>query len=339
MFFRSFFVAYLITPIVIKISHKFKILDLPDERKMHTQPTPRLGGVAIFFTVLLLTINYFKYSTELTGVIIATSIIFLVGLYDDIKGFKASTKLLAQILATLILIKFGVMLSFVPHWPGEHLIEAVITIIWIIGITNAINFLDGIDGLCAGLGVVCMTLFFIIGWHLRQTYLAYLTIALTGACVGFLPYNYRFLSGKRASIFLGDSGSTVIGFLLASVAVMGSWAVKDPVVSFSTPLLVLGVPIFDMIYTTISRFKNGSVRTIKEWLEFVGKDHFHHRLVTLGLLEKHAVMFILLITFCLGLGAIVIRQLKGFWAIFLLLQSIIIFFIITILMRLGRQRD
>ncbi|HBU69262.1 MAG TPA: undecaprenyl-phosphate alpha-N-acetylglucosaminyl 1-phosphate transferase [Elusimicrobia bacterium] len=329
----SFILAYVITPIAIKAAWRLKLLDMPNERKIHSVPIPRVGGIAIVLAVIVATARNFQFSSELTGLVIGSSIIYLIGLIDDIKPLSASLRLAAQVIACVIVIKSGVVLNTLPlGFPGGHIIEIILTAFWLIGIANAINFLDGVDGLATGMVAISALLFFMIAWPTRQSYLAYLTIALAGASLGFLPYNY-----KPARIFLGDAGATFMGFLLAGLAVMGSWAYNNPMVAISTPLLILGIPIFDMIYTTISRVKNGSVRNVKEWLEYAGKDHFHHRLMKLGFSEKKTVIFIWGLNLCLGLGSLVIRDSGVKGSILLLVQSVIIFLMIVVLMLSGRE--
>ncbi|MEK6647549.1 MAG: MraY family glycosyltransferase [Candidatus Firestonebacteria bacterium] len=328
----SFLLAYVFTPVVGKIAEKYKFLDYPNERKMHKNPIPRIGGIAIFAAILIAGVRNLHFPLPIIGIFIGLTIIFLIGFFDDIKGLSAKTKLLGQILAALVLIKFGVTISFIPEIPFERTIEVLITIIWVIGITNAINFLDGMDGLCSGLGIISAMCFFVIAWPTRQSDLGYFTIALVGSLLGFLPYNL-----KPAKIFLGDSGSTLIGFSLASIAILGTWAHKDTVKALSIPILILGIPIFDMIYTTISRIKNGTVKTIKGWLEYVGKDHFHHRLHKMGFNVTGAIAMIFGLNLCLGLGAIVLRETSKQGAMLLFIQAFIIFLIITALMLHGRE--
>jgi UDP-GlcNAc:undecaprenyl-phosphate GlcNAc-1-phosphate transferase len=206
-------------------------------------------------------------------------------------------------------------------------------VIWLVGIVNAFNFMDGIDGLASTMGAVCALLFLGIGWKSNQYPLSFISAALAGACFGFLRMNWR-----PAKVFLGDSGSTFIGFILGCLALYGSWATDNPAVSLSTPVLILGIPIFDIIYTTVSRVRNGSVRSVKEWLEYAGKDHFHHRLMKLGMSVEQTVGFIVVLNICLGLGAWNIRHTAstaGTWL--LLAQSVLIFLIVVALMILGRE--
>ena len=328
----SFLLAYFLTLVFRRMATRFKILDHPEKRKIHTQPIPLLGGLSIYLAYVVTIFLNFSFSVELKGVILGGTVILIIGLIDDIRELSATWKLVAQILATGILIAYGIRLSFLPNnWWGIGG-EVVLTLIWIVGITNAVNFFDGMDGLATGTIALCSLSFFIVALLTQQPYLAYLTIALAGSCLAFLIFNF-----KPASIFLGDAGSTFLGFTIAGIAVMGGWAKDNPKVALSLPLLILSVFIFDLIYITISRIYRGRVKNLKEWIEYTGKDHFHHRLVDLGLSETQAVLFIFLITACLGISGINLRA-EGSLLVYLeILQALLVFAIIVILMRSGRK--
>lgn len=329
----AFIFAYLLTPLAIQVAWRMNIVDRPDAaRKLQKNPIPRIGGLAIFLAILFATIRNFAFSPQLTALMAASSIIFVLGFIDDIYCLPALVRLAVQMVASFIVINSGIMITIIPaHWPLHYFLSALITFIWLIGMSNAVNFMDGVDGLCASMIALSAALFFLISWRTSQSHVSFLLIAVTGACLGFLPYNW-----KRATVYLGDAGSTFLGFLLAGLSVMGAWADNNPMVALATPILILGIPIFDMIYTTLSRIRNGSIHTFKEWLEFAGRDHFHHRLMNLRLTEVQTVLFILAVNLCLGLGALVIRDTGTKGSILLLLQTIIIFFIIVVLMLLGR---
>jgi len=332
LFLFAFLLSFLLTPLIRFIATKLKILDIPDERKIHQKPVPLLGGLVIYISYVVTIFLNFSFSIELKGVIIGGTIILLVGLMDDIKRLSATWKLISQISASSILIVFGVKLSFLPNtWWGNGG-EVLLTIIWVVGITNAVNFFDGMDGLATGLTAICSLCFFIVAAITHQAYLGFLTIALAGSCLGFLKFNF-----KPASIFLGDTGSTFLGFTLAGIAVMGGWAEKNPKVALSLPILILSVFIFDMIYITISRGLNGKVRNLKEWIEYTGKDHLHHRLVNLGFTETETVLFIYLIAACLGVSGINLKTNGDLKIYFELLQGFYIFIIVVILMLAGRR--
>jgi len=332
LFLFAFILSFLLTPVIRFFATKLKILDLPEKRKIHKQPVALLGGLAIYISYVFTVFLNFSFSIELKGVIIGGTIILLVGLMDDIKKLSATWKLVSQILASSILIIFGIKLSFLPNnWWGNGG-EILLTIIWVVCITNAVNFFDGMDGLAAGLTAISSLCFFIVAALTHQAYLGFLTIALAGSCLGFLKFNF-----KPATIFLGDTGSTFLGFTLAGIAVMGGWAEKNPKVALSLPLLVLSVFIFDMIYITIARVLDGRVRNLREWIEYTGKDHLHHRLVKLGFTETETVLFIYLITACLGISGINLKTTGDLKIYFELLQGFYIFIIIVILMLTGRK--
>lgn len=332
----SFLVALalglVLTPLASVGGRKLGILDLPDPRKLHGRPIPRTGGWAVFLglTVAALVTDP---SRELSGLLLGGGLIFAVGAADDVHSLPASLRLVAQVVAALVMIVFGDRLTFVPHVPGEVFWESILTILWMVVVTNAFNFLDGVDGLAGSMGVLCAGLFLVLLLPSGQSGAALFAAALAGTCLGFLPYNWR-----PARVFLGDGGSTTIGFFLAGLAVMGSWASDNPLLALSTPLLVLSIPLFDLIYITISRVKNGHVHNLHEWIEYVGRDHFHHRLLTLGLSVRQTVGFILLVNLTLGLAALTLREAPSPGdALLLLFQAFLIFSIIAVLMLIGRR--
>jgi len=276
-----------------------------------------------------------QFTREVWGILLGGTIIFVLGFFDDWKGLSARTRLFWQTAAALAVVFFGLHLTFPLKLPFGYAISALLSVLWLVGIVNAFNFMDGIDGLAAAMGAVCALLFLGIGWNTSQFPLSFISAALAGACAGFLRMNWR-----PAQVFLGDSGSTFIGFILGCLALYGSWANDNPLVALSTPLLVLGIPVFDIIYTTVSRVRNGSVRSLKEWLEYTGRDHFHHRLLKLGFSVEQAVGFVVLLNICLGLGAWAIRHASGnTGTLMLLAQSVLIFLVVVALMLVGRERS
>ncbi len=334
----AFSVSYFFTPFTIKYAFKYQILDMPDlKRKIHKTPTPRIAGIAIYIGFLLTLLRNLQFAREVLGIIIASSIIFIISLLDDIYSLSVSVRLIGQIIATFIVILFGYRITAIPQgFPLENILEIFITLFWFVGITNAVNFLDGIDGLVVGFGSFCSFMFLIISLLTNQKYVSYISATLMGACLGVLPYNWY-----KAKTFLGDCGANFIGFILASVSVVGWWAEKNPIVSLSTPVLILSIPIYDMIYITISRIKNKKVKNLKEWLEYVGKDHIHHRLLNLNFSVPSAVGIILLITFCLGIYSIILRYscATDTIAVMILIQTTIIFVILSIIMFSGKERN
>lgn len=333
LFLIAAFAALLVTPLAAWLAPRLGAIDVPDARKVHTSPIPRSGGLAVYLAFLAAVLRNLQFSTEIWGILIGGTIIFLLGFADDCRGLSARTRLFWQLLAALAVTFFGLKLSFPLRLPFGEILSVALSVAWLVGIVNAFNFMDGIDGLASSMGLVCALLFLGIGWNSGQYPLAFISAALAGACAGFLRANWR-----PACIFLGDSGSTFIGFILGCLALYGGWATDNPAVAFSTPLLVLGIPIFDIIYTTVSRLRNGSVRSVRQWLEYTGRDHFHHRLMKLGLGVEQTVGFIILLNVCLGLGAWTIRHTASTLGTWLLIsQSVLIFLIVVVLMLLGRE--
>lgn len=333
LFLIALFAVSLLAPAFGAVATRIGAMDMPDARKVHTAPVPRIGGAAVYLAFMCAMLRNQQFSREIHGILLGGSIIFVLGFLDDWKGLSAMMRLFWQIVAALVVTFFGLHLSFAVGMPLGTLLSTVLSVLWLVGITNAFNFMDGIDGLASTMGAVCALLFLGIGWNSDQYPLSFISAALAGACVGFLRMNW-----KPANIFLGDCGSTFIGFILGCLALYGSWATDNPAVAFSTPLLVLGIPIFDIIYTTVSRIRNGSVSNLRQWLEYAGRDHFHHRLMKLGLSVEQTVGFIVLLNICLGLGAWTIRHTVstlGTWL--LLIQSVLIFLIVVVLMLLGRE--
>ncbi len=329
----SLLVAYLSTPLFKRIALKLNILDVPDKRKLHKNSIPLLGGMAIYAGVILGILFTSVTLRPLFGILIGGTIILLIGLIDDIRGLSVKIRLIGQLIAAMMIIGFGERISFLPNNLLGNAGEVILTLIWIIGITNAINYLDGIDGLATGFTAISALGFSVISYLTNQPELGLVALVLAAGCIGFLPYNF-----KQAKIFLGDAGSTFIGFTLAGIAVLGNWA-SDNVIGLTVPILILGVPIFDMTFTTIMRIKEKKISSLLEWLNYTGKDHFHHRLVDLGLRPIGAVVFIYFVTVALGINAIIMSYAKEtFEGILALAQASIVFGAIAVLMVVGKRR-
>lgn len=329
-------IGALLTPLAIRFSFVLNWLDIPDQRKAHAYPTPVLGGLAIIGAFGAALLINFDFSLQMKGVGIGGFLIWLVGVFDDRFAIPAKVKLLVQVIAVAVLIYTGVHVTFLPNTWWGFTGEIILTAVWIIGITNAVNFLDGLDGLAAGMSAIIAFFLALVAVQSGQIYFSYVAIALFASCLAFLPYNFR--RGKNAAIFLGDNGATFLGFTLAATAVMGDWA-ENNMAALVIPILLLGVPIFDMTLTTIMRFKNGQVRTLGEWLAFTGRDHFHHRLVMLGISRYMATWLILSIVAILGISAVALKQARGLDAMLLLVQMAMIFGLICFFMIHVRSKQ
>lgn len=327
--------CFSIMPLLRGIAIKWGILDEPDRRKIHGSPTPLLGGGGVFFAFVLGIVINGIYSVELMIILLASAMIFIVGIVDDIREIPASIKLMIQLLSAGLVISFGITVTVIPLSFGliGKIGNIALTIMWIVGITNAMNFLDGMDGAAAGVGAIISFFLGILAFLTDQPFFGWIALSMMGGCLGFLPYNFKMK--KRASIFLGDGGSTFIGFVLATLAVYGDWWVGDgnPIVSFASPLLIFWILIADMTYITAHRILRGKVLNLREWIEYVGKDHLHHRLFFVLGNKRKAVFFIYAFAVTLGISALVLRHADTLNAVLLLIQAVFIFILGTILER------
>lgn len=325
-----------LTPLMVRIGHRWNLVDVPADRKIHVQPTPRLGGLALYAGFIGSLLLNSIVPDWMVAILAAGSLLLLIGVIDDIRELPAWVKLCGQLLAAGIVIASGKILTLFPPGPLGDAANIVLTLLWIVGITNAFNFFDGMDGLAAGLAVLMAGFMGVVAFETDQAGLGWLAIAMIGASLGFLPYNFR--GTKPAVIFLGDGGSTFIGFTLACLAVKGNWADSSPIVSFSNPLLIFGVLIYDMIHITVERVITGKVTSVKEWLDYVGKDHLHHRLERALGSRQASIAMIFLFTICFGLAALALRHAGTMEAVLLLIQAGLIAAMITLLEISGRRR-
>ena len=331
-------VSACLTPVSRVLAVRLGAVDTPDRRKLHDRPTPRLGGLAVFAGIAAaLAINGIP-DPGLTLLLLAAAGLMAVGVVDDLRGVSPFLRLGAQVLVSLVVIQGGVVLTFLPHqgWPGE-VANQLLTLLWLVGITNAFNFFDGMDGLAPGLATVMAGFMGAIAFLTDQPHLGWASVAMIGACLGFLPYNFRLR--RSAEVFLGDGGSTVLGFLLAGMAVHGEWAVQEPLVNLTVPLLIFGVLIYDMFHTTVSRILRGDVRSVRQWIEYTGRDHLHHRFESLLRSKRKATILVTLLAATLGLTAVLIRKVSLEGSFILLLQCAAILVLVTVLEHAGNLRE
>jgi UDP-GlcNAc:undecaprenyl-phosphate GlcNAc-1-phosphate transferase len=333
----AFVLSLVGVPVVRVIARLCGVLDAPAARKVHTTPTPLLGGAAVYAAFAATVLFNFEFSVQLKGVALGATVMVVIGVLDDIFDVPARWKLLGQVVASAVAMAYGVSLDTVPQaWPASAYANAVLTLLWFLTVTNALQFLDGMDGLAAGLGAVAALFFSVAALGTNQPYLMFLAAPLVGACLGFLPYNFR--PGRPATIFLGDAGASFIGFTLAGLAVMGEWADNDPIVALLTPVLILAVPLFDIAFVGIVRVVTGKVHTLGEWLAYTGKDHIHHRFEALGLRRTETVLLIYFVAATLGLSALMLKDATKHEAVLLLTQATCVLAIIAILEGVGRGR-
>jgi UDP-GlcNAc:undecaprenyl-phosphate GlcNAc-1-phosphate transferase len=335
----SFGFSFSLNPIFSKIAFKLNMLDRPNQRKLHHEATPLLGGAAVFAGFLAALLINGIFTLELGAILISSIILFAIGVLDDYRDISAGIKLLTQLICGTLVIAGGVVLRVIPHDFGlvAYTGNVLLTLFWIVGITNAMNFFDGMDGLAAGLGALIAFFLGVVAFQTAQPFIGWVAVAMMGSCIGFLPYNFKIKG--NAAIFLGDAGSTVIGFILACVAVYGDWAEGNTVVALISPLLIFWILIFDMVHITLDRILTGKVLNFRQWIEYVGKDHLHHRLANVLGSKKKSVLFIYLLSLCLGLSAVALRNARVVDAILLILQASILVVLITFLERRGRSQN
>lgn len=325
----SFFLSFAFTHFFKFLATKFKVFDYPNERKLHHKPTPLLGGVAIYLAFTISLVANLMFSWQFFCVFLASSLAALGGFLDDIKGISAKKRLLFQIAASIIVCLFVSTIGIFSGKSG-YFLNAIITIIWLVGIANAFNFFDGLDGLATLLAISIASILGFIALRSNQPMLGWAMIAIVGACLGFLPYNLRYR--KKAVIFLGDGGSIFLGFLLAACAVMAEWApYPNRVAALVSPLLVFWIFIFDMIYTTVTRVISGEIKTITKWLEYTGKDHLHHRLLDVLRNEKLATFSVVGLATSIGIGGIIVREAPPWISYLIIAQATLITALISIL--------
>jgi len=338
IFLLSLSLSYLLTPVMRLIALRFNILDHPHGHKIHENATPLLGGAAV---VIAFTVSFIANMIVERGIAILLCggiLVAFVGFLDDWKGVPASLKLLVQVFVVLGLVYHGIMLDLFPvRTTWGFWLNLIFTIIWIVGITNAMNFFDGMDGLATGLSAIMATFIGIVAFQTNQPFMGWMAIAILGSCLGFFPFNFRLRN--PALIFLGDAGSTFLGFMLAGLAIQGYWSDSSRVVSFANPVLIFWVLIFDMIYITVERVLNGKVRTVKEWIDYVGTDHLHHRRSALLGNKWPAVVTIFLFAMILGVSSIALRNARMIDSILLVGQACLITIVVSVLEYVGRRNN
>lgn len=291
IFATAFVLAISTVPVARRVALRTGMVDEPNVRKIHQVPIPRMGGVAMYGAFMLALILFADrfYVPQLISIIVGATLVSFLGFWDDRIGLNAWVKLAGQIAAAGLLIATGVSVDLL-HQP---VFDIAITLLWIVGITNAMNLLDNMDGLSGGIAAIAAGFFLLLSATNGQYLVGSLSAALLGASIGFLVYNFN-----PASIFMGDAGSLFIGFMLAAVGLKLRFPTHPLVITWFLPILVLGVPIFDTTLVCISRLRRGL-----NPLTTPGKDHLSHRLVERGLTRREAVLTLYLAATVLGVIA------------------------------------
>ena len=304
-------VALLVTPGVIWFARKTGALDKPNQRKVHKKPIPRIGGLGIWlsFMIAILIVNSYtdvpdEQEFELIGLLVSSTLIVILGLIDDYTDLPAKAKLLGQIVAACVLVVgFGVRVDFITDPFGDYIfleyLAIPLSVFWVVGITNTVNLIDGLDGLAAGVSTIAAITICLVALQQDILFIAVVTACLAGSAVGFLYYNFN-----PARIFMGDSGSMFLGFMLSGISIIG--AVKAATtIALIVPILALGLPIMDTTFAIVRRYRGGGPIFKPD------KGHLHHRLLDLGFTQRQAVLLMYVISAMLGLSAVALTEVSS----------------------------
>ncbi|MGQ9497464.1 MAG: MraY family glycosyltransferase [Desulfotomaculales bacterium] len=296
-------VGYLLTPVVGRLAGKLGALDVPDARKLHTRPVPRLGGLAVYLAFLAGLLAFGPAGREIWGLVVGASLIVVLGTLDDIYDLPAKVKLAGQIAAAAAVIPFGLQVEFVTNPLNGGLIHLgwwgiPVTVFWLVAVTNALNLIDGLDGLATGTAVIAAATLAAVAWTEGHTAAVALALIVGAAALGFLRHNFY-----PAKIFLGDSGSMLLGFVLAATAVIGLTK-STTALSLIIPILILGIPLFDTTLAVVRRCYR------RRPIFNPDRGHLHHRLLDAGLTHRRAVLVVYGVDAVLGVSAILLTVLS-----------------------------
>lgn len=322
----AFCFTMLCVPLARKIAEKIGAIDVPkDTRRMHKVPTPRLGGLAVFLGFLVSVLCFCEITKEMIGLLCGSVIIVILGIFDDSHDLSAKLKLVVQIIAALVTIYIGdIKINFFTNpniFSNDKIlllsdwISVPCTVLWIVAITNAVNLIDGLDGLAAGVSTIAAVSLVFIASMVDEPAIALIAIIIAGACLGFLPFNFR----KKKKIFLGDTGATFLGYALAVLSVQGGFK-SYAVISFAVPVLIFGLPIFDTAFAMLRRVLTGRSPMSPD------RGHIHHRLVDMGFSQKQSVFILYAMSGVLGLTAVVLAESGAMRALLLLIGVLIVIF-------------
>ena len=324
-FLLAFITTFVVTPHTMRLAKKVGAIDIPNDRRVNKKPMPRLGGLAVIagFVVSIIylfittsiegKLNLFgeeNYYLKMIGFFLGALILGLVCYVDDVKGVPSWVKLTAQIIASIIVVACGIKIEniSIPFTEGKiimgDIFSYILTVCWIVGITNAINLIDGLDGLSSGVTLIsCLSLLMVFALNGSPLIAIVLITALAGALVGFLPFNF-----SPAKTFIGDMGSNFMGFALAIISILGVAKTYTALVLIA-PIIILAMPIFDTLFAIFRRLIKG--KSIKAVFK-PDKGHLHHKLMAKGYTQKQAVLIMYGITAILGMFAVILLE-SGIW--------------------------
>ena len=314
-------VSYYMTPHVKSFAERVGAVDVPrDDRRVHDHPIPRMGGLAIFAGFVVSLLLFVSFSNQVIGLLLGALIIAAMGAIDDIVNLKPWIKLTIQIIAALVAIRSGIFFNAVsnPNFRSDVLtipigsLSIPLTILWIVGCTNAVNLIDGLDGLACGVSAISSITMLIVSLFVADLNTTFILAALCGGCIGFIPYNLN-----PAKIFMGDVGSQFLGFVLACVSIMGLFKLHT-VITFLVPVLAMAIPLADTVFAFFRRILHGQSPFHAD------KGHFHHRLLAMGLNQKQAVAVLYGVSAVMGLVAVLLTGRDTFQRIICVVAAFII---------------
>lgn len=299
--------SFLLTPPVKKLAERMGAIDIPgDKRRVHSVPVPRMGGLAIFTSFVTSILVFARISVPITGMLAGATVVAFMGAIDDIAGLKPVTKFLVQIAAAFIAYRCGAVVDVIsnPNFLSDitffniEMISLPVTIIWIVGCTNAVNLIDGLDGLAAGVSAISSAAMFFVAMSVTESAAstALMLAALTGACIGFIPYNIN-----PAKIFMGDMGAQVLGYLLGVISILGMFKLHA-IVTFIIPVLAMAVPLADTAFAFFRRIIRGQSPFKAD------RGHIHHLLLDLGMSQRQVVWSLYGFSAVLGVCAVVMAN-------------------------------
>lgn len=309
-------ISLTVTPIVRVFAYKIGAVDIPkDNRRMHKKPMPLLGGLSIFLGFTITALIFCDLTPTLIAAWIGGLIIILIGIFDDIYALNPWVKLAGQLLAAGIVVAAGVRIEFINlfgHYIKFGIFEIPITMLWIAGMTNAINLIDGLDGLACGVSAICSTSLLIVTLMHADLGVAMLTAILAGACIGFLPFNVN-----PAKIFMGDTGALFLGYMLSVLSIIGVFK-TTAIVSFLIPIIIFGYPLFDTVFAFVRRILQGRSPFSAD------RGHLHHRIIDMGFNVRQSVSILYCICSILGILAIMLSEQRAVASLVILMVALLI---------------
>ncbi|MBQ8836341.1 MAG: undecaprenyl/decaprenyl-phosphate alpha-N-acetylglucosaminyl 1-phosphate transferase [Clostridia bacterium] len=312
--------AFSLTPIVRVLAIKIRAIDIPtDNRRMHHRPVPRIGGLAIFLAFVIATLSFCNIDKTLITIFVGGGILVIIGIIDDIYRINAFIKLAVQILVALFAVSQGIVIDFIG-FGGDYVPfggwSILITVLWIVGLTNAVNFIDGLDGLACGVSAISSaSMFLVMLLSGSSVDLCVITAILIGSCLGFFPFNTN-----PAKIFMGDTGALFLGYTLSILSVVGVFK-TDMVLSFFIPLSIFGLPLFDTTFAIVRRIIHGKSPFAAD------RGHLHHRLMDMGFGQKQSVRILYAICAMLGISSVMLTRKEWQGGALILVVALIIFVI------------